>query len=378
MNPDQPSREQIEARITALLLGDLPADEAELLRWTISQDAELQKLHGRLLLTVGLVREVVAHPEEASAEKAVPRNLSDERRQKLLAYFKTLRPAPKPLFWLKRIEVRPLVTALALVVLLGLLAVMVIPKIAGRSERARITAAKSDVVKQKELEEKFRAEGNAPANTRHVIVGLAPATPQPVPPPPAVTLTVAPPPPKTEIVLPQVQESASGVPAQSAYLAAASPAPADAETEIRVFPLKHASPTELAKEVSSVFPKPSQQNGQNGQAVNAVADPRTQSIIVTAPKDLMPEVSSLMDELDTPSTRDQKVAAFALQNSDPQQVAQVLQNSFANGDAVRGPASSSQNSALEQRAQNGVTTMGTTTTSGGIGGVSGVGGGGGG
>ena len=59
MNPNQPSREQIEARITALLLGELPADEAELLRWTISQDAELQKLHGRLLLTVGLVREVV-------------------------------------------------------------------------------------------------------------------------------------------------------------------------------------------------------------------------------------------------------------------------------------------------------------------------------
>ena len=70
MNPDQPSREQIEARITALLLGELPADEAELLRWTISQDPELQKLHGRLLLTVGLVREVVAHPEEAPAEKA--------------------------------------------------------------------------------------------------------------------------------------------------------------------------------------------------------------------------------------------------------------------------------------------------------------------
>ena len=37
MNPDKPSREQIEARITALLLGELPADEAELLRWTISQ-----------------------------------------------------------------------------------------------------------------------------------------------------------------------------------------------------------------------------------------------------------------------------------------------------------------------------------------------------
>ena len=32
MNSDQPSREQIEPRLTALLLGELPADEAALLR----------------------------------------------------------------------------------------------------------------------------------------------------------------------------------------------------------------------------------------------------------------------------------------------------------------------------------------------------------
>jgi len=43
MNPDQPSREQIETRITALLLGELPADEAALLRYTISQDPALKK-----------------------------------------------------------------------------------------------------------------------------------------------------------------------------------------------------------------------------------------------------------------------------------------------------------------------------------------------
>ena len=32
MNPNQPSREEIELRLTALLLGELPADEAALLR----------------------------------------------------------------------------------------------------------------------------------------------------------------------------------------------------------------------------------------------------------------------------------------------------------------------------------------------------------
>ena len=111
MNPDQPSREQIEARLTALLLGELPAEEAELLRWTISQDPELQKLQGRLLLTVGLVREVVGHPEEASAGEG--RSAQPFRRTPPEAARAFQNPAPNAetnLFWLKRIEVRPLVT----------------------------------------------------------------------------------------------------------------------------------------------------------------------------------------------------------------------------------------------------------------------------
>ena len=394
MNPDKPSREQIEARITALLLGELPAEEAELLRWTISRDPELQKLHGRLLLTVGLVREVVAHPEEASAEKAVPRTLSDERRQKLLAHFKTPRPMPKALFWLKRIEVRPLVGALAVVVLLGLLAAMVIPKIAGRSERARITAAASDMAKQKDLEEQFRAEGNAPIRLRSSRIPVAPES---VPPPPAVTLTVAPT-PQTEIVLPKPETTPemqaqimngyvpiAGVglpplsppvvaPAQSVELAAASPVPVAAETEIRVFPLKHGSPTDVAKELGSVFTKPNQQNGQNAQQVNAVADPRIQAVVVTAPKDVMNEVAGLMDELDVASDRNQAVATVQLQNSNPQQVAQTLQNMFGSSTVARNGTGSSQNSALQLRAQSTVT-MSQTTTSSGNAGASGVGGG---
>jgi len=127
MNPDKPSREEIEAKLTALLLGELPAAEAELLRWTISQDPELQKLHSRLLLTVGLVREIIAHPAEASAGKTVPRQLSDERRRKLLAHFKTPRPRPQELFWLKRIKVPRLVPTLAVVAIAALLAALSIP-----------------------------------------------------------------------------------------------------------------------------------------------------------------------------------------------------------------------------------------------------------
>jgi Mg-chelatase subunit ChlD len=392
MNPDQPSREQIEARITALLLGELPANEAELLRWTISQDAELQKLHGRLLLTVGLVREVVAHPEEASAEKTVPRKLSDERRQKLLAYFKTPRPAPKQFFWLKRIEVRPLVTALALVAIVAVAAAMLLPALAsakrkgvhvtmmpGRSVDADIpglagehqsSAAQQPTVTWSSESAAAKPKPVTPGNVgvvtdeekgSKILTGFAFSV---------GNETVAPP-PRTQIILPKVEsapvESEPGgvysqgvvgyanVAAPRPESAAAAPAPATDETEIRVFPLKHGSPTELAKEVGSVFEKASQQNSQNGSSVSAVADSRIQAVVVTAPKDVMTQVAGLMDELDIPSARDRNVAVV-----------------------------SQQNSMLQQRMQNGVGTItasiggGAIAFGGGHGGAGGFGGGGGG
>ena len=126
----------------------------------------------------------------------------------------------------------------------------------------------------------------------------------------------------------------------------------------------------------------SQQRIQKATQVTAVADSRIQAVIVTAPKDLMTEIANMMTELDVASERDQNVSVIALQNGDPQQVAQVLQNMFGSSSTSRSGTSSSQNSALQQRQQNGVTTMGTTTTSSGIGGTGtgsgGRGGGGGG
>ena len=191
---------------------------------------------------------------------------------------------------------------------------------------------------------------------------------------------------------------------------------AESETEIRVFRLKYASPVDVASELASVFPSSSssgsqspiqfgggrfggrgggfggrggggfaalfgggnnansttaatQQRIQKAQQVSAVADSRIQAVIVTAPKDLMSEIADMMTELDVPSTRDQNVATIQLQNGDPQQVAQVLQNMFGGSSTSRGGTTSSgQNSALQQRQQNATTTMGQTTTSSGIGG----------
>ena len=191
---------------------------------------------------------------------------------------------------------------------------------------------------------------------------------------------------------------------------------AEAETEIRVFRLKYASPADVASELGSVFPTSTSGNnsqspiqfrgggggpggffarmmggGAGGGAttsgssndrikkatqVTAVADSRIQAVIVTAPKELMDQIAGMITDLDVSSDRDQGVYVFQMMNGDPQQAVQVLQNMFQSSSSSRsGSSATSQNSALQQRAQNSTTTMGTTTTSaGGTGGYTGTGG----
>jgi len=186
---------------------------------------------------------------------------------------------------------------------------------------------------------------------------------------------------------------------------------AEAETEIRVFRLKYANPNDVATELASVFP--SSTSGNNTQSpiqfrgggggpgafframaaantgntsqsdrikkatqVTAVADSRIQAVIVTAPKDLMDQIAGMMTDLDVPSDRDQDVAVIPVQNADPYQVAQVLQNTFGSTSTSRtGAGTTTTQSPLQQRAQTTTTTMGsTTTTTTGVGGT-GLGGG---
>ena len=94
MNPESPTpREQLEARLTALLLGELSGDEAAALREIIARDAQLAALHDRLKQTIDLVREAVVDPAELAIERPAPVRLGEERRQKLMAQFKTVTPA---------------------------------------------------------------------------------------------------------------------------------------------------------------------------------------------------------------------------------------------------------------------------------------------
>ena len=196
---------------------------------------------------------------------------------------------------------------------------------------------------------------------------------------------------------------------------------AEAETEIRVFHLTHASPSDVATALSGVFPS-SSGSGNNNQApvrfgggpfgaggfaammgggggggrgggggggnsaagqndrirrasqVMAVPDSRTSSVIVTASKNLMIQIAGMVRELDVVSTRDQQVHVFRMNNGDPQQAAQVLQNMFQSTSGSRtGASGTAQNSALMQRQQNNNQTTGSTSSGSGTFGNSGGG-----
>ena len=191
---------------------------------------------------------------------------------------------------------------------------------------------------------------------------------------------------------------------------------AEAETEIRVFRLKYASPTDVAAELGSIFPSSSGSGGntqspirfggggggpggffarmmggggagggggsssdrvKKATQVTAVADSRIQAVIVTAPKELIDQIAGMMTELDVASTRDQNVYVYHMNNGDPQQALQVLQTMFQSSSTSRSGSgsSSSSSSALMLRQQNNATTTSSSSTGSGSSGFGGSSGG---
>src|SRR5690348_7008992 len=121
MNPENPTpREQLEARLTALLLGELPADEADTLRVDIANNADLRALYHRLQQTIELVRETASEPAHQADAPPAPLKLSETKRDQLLARFKAVQPkefARRNWWEVKRISPVTAVAAAAAVVL---------------------------------------------------------------------------------------------------------------------------------------------------------------------------------------------------------------------------------------------------------------------
>jgi Mg-chelatase subunit ChlD len=141
MNPDLPqdSREELEAAVTALLLGELPPEQAAALRLAIERDGALAALHRRLKLTIELVRETAAQPADPAAAQPTPLKLSDRRREELLAHFKTV--APKEFARPRRREWRSPVLVAAAAVLVGLLALAVFLPVLSQGKRRSLAMA---------------------------------------------------------------------------------------------------------------------------------------------------------------------------------------------------------------------------------------------
>jgi type II secretory pathway component GspD/PulD (secretin) len=169
-------------------------------------------------------------------------------------------------------------------------------------------------------------------------------------------------------------------------------ASAEMETAVQVFPLKFANPNDVVATLAGVFPSAtggaqtinvgrggrggggggggrggggagggSAQRIQKAQQVLAVADGRTQSVIVTCAKDMMPQIKDMITQLDLASERDTQVYTLRVDNADPYEAANVLQQMFG-GTTARG---STTTSPLLQREQQTLPTSGGTTTGGG-------------
>ena len=198
-------------------------------------------------------------------------------------------------------------------------------------------------------------------------------------------------------------------------------------TVVKVFHLQHSNPQEMSDLLGSLFPDDSrsgatqapmqfggfrgfgrffggggggggpfgggQNNANAGQnarikkrnRVIAAADLRTSALVVTAAKDLMDQIEAVVTELDSEQGNNPTVAMFRLENAEPTDALQVLQDIF-NKNGVQNNNSSRnnqqnnilQNRSIQQNQQYNNNSSSRMGTGSGTGGRSGFGGGGGG
>ena len=156
LNPDLTpgGRAELEARVTALLLGELSAEDAAALRQIMSQDAALAKLHDRLRRTLDLVRETAASSAGGISEQTAPFRLSPARREALLAHFKTIAPAELAKPRARRVSlVLQLAAAAALMLLLAAVFLPALTKSKARSASAMLQTQSATVLRTGRLKD---------------------------------------------------------------------------------------------------------------------------------------------------------------------------------------------------------------------------------
>lgn len=133
----------------------------------------------------------------------------------------------------------------------------------------------------------------------------------------------------------------------------------DAITEIEVFRLQHADAVETAQILTDLFDDQDEENSagfrfgrgfgffgreggerrsreqqnqnqrlQQQNTVVAVADPRTNSVIVSASGELMSQIGKMILQLDEDNSKKQKVYVYPLEHADADNVAEILRGMF--------------------------------------------------
>jgi type II secretory pathway component GspD/PulD (secretin) len=93
--------------------------------------------------------------------------------------------------------------------------------------------------------------------------------------------------------------------------------------------------------------------------VVAVADARTSSVVVTATKDLMEQITEMVQQLDNPG-KAQKMAVIHIDNSDSSEILSVLQDTI--GATTSRNSRNSQSSPFQTRIQQSQNSSGTSST----------------
>ncbi|MBL6763554.1 MAG: hypothetical protein ISQ14_01250 [Verrucomicrobiae bacterium] len=153
----------------------------------------------------------------------------------------------------------------------------------------------------------------------------------------------------------------------------------DDVTEVKVFKLVNADPTEMAEQLNQLFGSSTQGNSQQNQSsfgpgfvfgrlgggapqgnnsnsrglrsdqkVVSVPDARTASLIVSAPRQMMPSIEQMVKQLDSSTAKRQNVFVYSLEYADVNNVATVLRGMFDENQRNLS-SQQSQESALEQR-----------------------------
>jgi Mg-chelatase subunit ChlD len=170
-HPPNPHEER-EARVTALLLGELSETEATELRQLMAKDADLAKLHRRLSQTLNLLRETVATPAGEIPAQPAPLKLSPDKREKLLASFKTVTPKEfeKPQKW----TIHPLIQIAAVVMSLFVLASMLLPALARAKQKAQRISVVNNLAQIDMAKQMWAQDNNKSATDAPTVQDLAP------------------------------------------------------------------------------------------------------------------------------------------------------------------------------------------------------------